>query len=211
MGRSGSVRFVISLSQLAPAAASRCAAGISRDSARHSGAADSVYATSTRQVRVTMGSRPLPHDLRTPWPGQAARCYRQSCHGATKQLGGGWQCQVFRHKNLTLRAEMPRFLPMKRAKDDSLAHAVATRVKTGGDDRLWTYADFPGANRTALAAALSRLVKAGELTRVRRGVYYRPKTTMFGMSRPDPEALADAILRARGEAPMPAGVSAFNR
>lgn len=100
---------------------------------------------------------------------------------------------------------------MKRAKDDSLAHAVATRVKTGGDDRLWTYADFPGASRTALAAALSRLMKAGELTRVRRGVYYRPKKTMFGMSRPDPEALGDAILRARGETPMPAGVSAFNR
>lgn len=100
---------------------------------------------------------------------------------------------------------------MKRAKDDSLAHAVATKVKAGGDDRLWTYADFPRANRTALAAALSRLVKAGVLTRVRRGVYYRPKKTMFGMSTPAPEALADAILRARGEAPMPAGVGAFNR
>jgi hypothetical protein len=42
-------------------------------------------------------------------------------------------------------------------------------------------------------------------------VYYRPKRTMFGVSRPDPEALADAILRARGEVPMPAGVGALNR
>ena len=100
---------------------------------------------------------------------------------------------------------------MKRAKDTSIAHAVATRVRKGGTDRLWTYADFPASSRTALAAALSRLAKAGELRRVRRGVYYRPKMTAFGMSRPDPEALAGAILRARGESPMPSGLGAFNR
>jgi len=100
---------------------------------------------------------------------------------------------------------------MKRSKDDSLAHRVATRVRTGGEDRLWTYADFPGVSRVALAAALSRLAKAGELTRVRRGVYYRPKETLFGESTPDPDALADAILRARGEIPLPAGVDAFNQ
>lgn len=100
---------------------------------------------------------------------------------------------------------------MKRAKDKSIAHGVVTRVRKGGDDRLWTYADFPGVSRTALAAALSRLAKVGELTRVRRGVYYRPERTIFGLSKPDPELLADAILRARGETPMPGGVGAFNR
>lgn len=100
---------------------------------------------------------------------------------------------------------------MKRSKADSISHAVATRIRRGGDDRLWTYADFPGVGRTALAAALSRIVKAGQLTRVRRGVYYRPRATMFGLSTPDPTALADAVLRARGEAPLPSGVGAFNQ
>lgn len=100
---------------------------------------------------------------------------------------------------------------MKRAKEDSIAHAVATRVRRGGDDRLWTYADFQGVGRIALAAALSRLARAGELTRVRRGVYYRPKRTVFGLSKPDPEALADAVLRARGEAPLPSGIGAYSR
>jgi hypothetical protein len=101
---------------------------------------------------------------------------------------------------------------MKRAKDDSIAHAVATRVRRGGEDRLWTYADFPGVGRGALAAALSRMVKTGELTRVRRGVYYRPKATLFGVSTPDPEALADAVLRARGESTPPSGAgTSFNR
>ena len=100
---------------------------------------------------------------------------------------------------------------MNRGKDDSIAHAVATRVRRGGDDRLWTYVDFPGVGRGALAAALSRMVKAKELTRVRRGVYYRPKTTLFGVSRPDPEALVDAVLRARGEGTVPSGAGALNR
>lgn len=99
---------------------------------------------------------------------------------------------------------------MKRAKEDSIAHAVATRVRRGGLDRLWTYADFPGTGRAALAAALSRLAKAGEITRIRRGVYYRPKRTLFGVSTPGPSALADAVLRARGEVPLPSGVGAYN-
>jgi hypothetical protein len=99
---------------------------------------------------------------------------------------------------------------MNRSREDSLAHSVGTTVIKGGHDRLWTYADFPGASRQALAAALSRLVKAGALIRVHRGVFYRPKSTVFGSSIPAPEALADAILRARGETPMPIGTSAFN-
>ena len=100
---------------------------------------------------------------------------------------------------------------MNRAKDNSIAHAVATRVRRGGEDRLWTYADFPGVGRSALAAALSRMVKAKDLTRVRRGVYYRPKATLFGVSRPDPEALVDAVLRARGEGTVASGAGALNR
>ncbi len=100
---------------------------------------------------------------------------------------------------------------MNRAKDDSLAYAVTTKVLAGGHDRLWIYADFPAGSRAALAAALSRLAKSGVITRVRRGVYYRPKPTLFGASTPSPDALADAILTARGDTPMPAGVSAFNR
>lgn len=100
---------------------------------------------------------------------------------------------------------------MNKTKDESVAHRVRTRVKRADPDRLWTYADFAHWNRTAVAAALSRLARAGELTRVRRGVYYRPKATLFGPSRPDPTALADAVLRARGEVAMPSGASEYNR
>ena len=100
---------------------------------------------------------------------------------------------------------------VNRKKDHSAAHAIRSRVLRGGSDRLWTYADFPDVGRMALAAALSRLVKAGELTRVRRGVYYRSKTTVFGPSKPDPEALVDAAFRARGEDALASGIGAYPR
>lgn len=70
---------------------------------------------------------------------------------------------------------------------------------------------IPTVDRMALAAALSRLVKAGELIRVRRGLYYWSKATRFGPSRPDPEALVDAALRARGADPVSSGAGEYNR
>jgi hypothetical protein len=101
---------------------------------------------------------------------------------------------------------------MNRSRSASVAHAVRARIERAGPDRLWTYADFPDIeDRMALAAALSRLARNGELVRVRRGVYYRPKPTIFGASRPDPEALVDAVLRHRGDTPVASGVGAYNR
>jgi hypothetical protein len=100
---------------------------------------------------------------------------------------------------------------MNREKNDSIAHAVRKKIWKAGEDRLWTLTDFPGTNRTALAAALSRMVKSGDLMRIRRGIYYRPKKTVFGSSKPDPVAFADAVLRARGQRPLAIGVGAYNR
>jgi hypothetical protein len=100
---------------------------------------------------------------------------------------------------------------MNRDRDSSVANAARTKIDRGGPDRLWTYSDFGSADRAALAAALSRLVRTGQLIRVRRGVYYRAKPTMFGLSSPDPRALADAVSRARGERPVPSGVGEYSR
>lgn len=100
---------------------------------------------------------------------------------------------------------------MNRPKARSVAHAVRSRIIRGGEDRLWTYADFPRLDRMAVAAALSRLARAGDITRVRRGVYYRPKATRFGPSRPDPESLVDAVLRQRGAGGVPSGPGQYNR
>jgi hypothetical protein len=98
---------------------------------------------------------------------------------------------------------------MNRAKVNSIANAIRSRILRGGTDRLWTYADFPDVDRHPLAATLSRLAKSGELTRVRRGVYYRAGKTIFGLSKPDPSELTDAVLRARGEPVMPSGIGSY--
>lgn len=100
---------------------------------------------------------------------------------------------------------------MNKPRERSVARLVRTRIVEGGADRFWTYADFPGVDRLALAAALSRLTKEGAVTRVRRGLYYRPKATLFGSSRPHPERLIDAVIRQRGDRAVPSGIEHYSR
>jgi hypothetical protein len=87
-----------------------------------------------------------------------------------------------------------------RRKSESVSDKIQKRILRGGDDRLWTFHDFldiDSATAMAVAATLSRLSKSGELRRVRRGIYYRPKKTAFGESHPNPEALVKILLNTR--------------
>ena len=64
-------------------------------------------------------------------------------------------------------------------------HSVATRVHDRvrqGGERYWSLSDFIDLPATAVAHALSRLAGAGELQRVRKGLYYRSKPTVLGLS-----------------------------
>lgn len=83
-------------------------------------------------------------------------------------------------------------------------------VDRGGVDRLWTYRDFKPFPESAVAAALSRLKKRGLLVRVRNGVYYRPRSSRFGLTAPDPTRVAEAVLRRRGIAAVSSGLPAYN-
>ncbi len=91
-----------------------------------------------------------------------------------------------------------------RRKSESISEKIRKRILLGGEDRLWVFGDFldiePSA-ATAIAAALSRLTKTNELRRVRRGVYYRPKKTVFGESQPDPESVLKVLLHDRKAVP----------
>jgi hypothetical protein len=96
---------------------------------------------------------------------------------------------------------------MNRARHDSIASEVARRILRGPSKKLWSFRDFSDLDSMPVAAALSRLSRAGKLRRVRRGIYYRPKVTAFGESRPDPATVADAVLRRRKSIPL----SGYNR
>jgi hypothetical protein len=88
-----------------------------------------------------------------------------------------------------------------------IAKWVRRRVERGGE-RLWRFEDFPGAPVSAVAQALSRLARQGELERLSKGVYYHSRQTAFGKSRPNPAAVRELARKRKGV--FPAGIAAAN-
>ncbi len=72
---------------------------------------------------------------------------------------------------------------------------------------------LPASSRSAVDAALSRLAEAGELLRVRPGIYYRGKVTRYGTTSPEPIAVGYAVCREHGwnSGVGPSGYSAARR
>ncbi len=71
---------------------------------------------------------------------------------------------------------------MNKTASESAAAQVRNRV-LASTDRFWRVEHFDGASH-AVVLELRRLVDAGELERVRRGVYWRGRKTRFGSSLP---------------------------
>jgi hypothetical protein len=92
---------------------------------------------------------------------------------------------------------------------DSVAAKVRAKVRRSGSDRFWSPADFDAlADPHQIDHALSHIASQGELRKVRRGLYWRGRTTAFGMSRPSTADTVAAIVGTRGVGP--AGLSAAN-
>jgi hypothetical protein len=87
------------------------------------------------------------------------------------------------------------------------APRIRRRIEEGGE-RLWRFEDFPGLPVAAVAQALSRLTRRGELQRLSKGVYYRSRQTTLGRSVPNPSVIRQ--LAARRKSMFPAGVAAAN-
>jgi hypothetical protein len=85
--------------------------------------------------------------------------------------------------------------------------SVRRRIE-GGGERLWRFEDFQDAQFPAVAQALSRLTRQGELERLSKGIYYRSRPTALGKSLPNPAALRQ--LAARRRTVFPAGIAAAN-
>jgi hypothetical protein len=81
----------------------------------------------------------------------------------------------------------------------TIAAGVRERVLRSRE-RFWRPEDFEGSPE-AVAQALSRLVRAGELRRVRRGLYWRGSPTRLGMAPPPPERLAGEVAHVPGTGP----------
>ena len=87
------------------------------------------------------------------------------------------------------------------------AETVRRRIEASGE-RVWRLADFQGMPFTAVAQALSRLSRRGVIQRLGKGLYYRPRPTAFGESKPNSAQIRSLPVRRRGI--FPAGVAAAN-
>ena len=80
----------------------------------------------------------------------------------------------------------------------TLKSQVLGRIAQGARNTVWTPSDFLDlAGRDAVDKTLQRLVKAGALRRIDRGLYDRPGfNSLTGQDRaPDPRAVIDAVAR----------------
>ncbi len=87
------------------------------------------------------------------------------------------------------------------------AETVRQRIEASGE-RVWRMADFEGMPFTAVAQALSRLARLGVIERLGKGLYYRPRQTAFGASRPNTAQVRSLPVQRRGV--FPSGIAAAN-
>lgn len=90
------------------------------------------------------------------------------------------------------------------ARQDSVAGIARSAILRSGE-RFWRPTDFNG-SPAAVAVALSRLRREGELRHVRRGLYWRGRKTLLGMAPPRPELVARQLAGTVGVGPS--GLSA---
>jgi Family of unknown function (DUF6088) len=84
---------------------------------------------------------------------------------------------------------------------------VRNRIENGGE-RLWRLDDFRDLPFEAVAQALSRMTRRGQIERLSKGVYYHSRETAFGKSRPNPAAIQ--TLAAKRTKVYPSGIAAAN-
>jgi hypothetical protein len=87
------------------------------------------------------------------------------------------------------------------------AENVRNQIESGGE-RIWRLNNFENMPFTAVAQALSRLSKKGSIRRISKGLYYRPRQTPFGESKPSPSQFHS--LNIQGKEIFPAGNAASN-
>lgn len=104
---------------------------------------------------------------------------------------------------------------MNRTRDTTTIHdRLERRLRRGGRGKVFTPKDFLDiGSREAVDQTLSRLVKAGTIQRIGRGLYFYPRMNRrLGLViPPDVDAVADAVARQTGSRIVPSGATAANR
>lgn len=83
--------------------------------------------------------------------------------------------------------------------EPSVASTIRRRV-VRSTDRFWRTDDFEGPP-AAVAQTLSRLARAGDVRRVRRGLYWRGASTALGMAPPPSDRFVNEVVGPPGAGP----------
>lgn len=103
---------------------------------------------------------------------------------------------------------------MKIEEKQSVQKRVTEFIQSKTPGEIFQYNDFNLSRNEfiALSKALSRLTKNGTIKRLRKGLYYKPKKTIFGELRPSEEEMIKALTQNNKKVTgYKTGVSEFNR
>ncbi|MGA8165362.1 MAG: DUF6088 family protein [Waddliaceae bacterium] len=89
----------------------------------------------------------------------------------------------------------------------SISENIRRKIDSSGE-RFWRYEDFKDMSLTGVAQALSRLYKQGKILRLGKGLYYKPRETPFGLSKPNTNQLQSLGLHDKNI--YPSGLLAAN-
>src|SRR5713226_2589761 len=92
----------------------------------------------------------------------------------------------------------------------SVATTIRRKVESGPEDRVWTFRDFVAYPANTVGKTLSRLASTGLVHRVCKRVYYRPRTTRFGETKPDTNRVLARMLDDRRVEWKPGGPGVWN-
>lgn len=89
----------------------------------------------------------------------------------------------------------------------SAAETIRQQIGVVGEG-YWRQRDFATLPAPAVSQTLSRLAREGYLQRIGKGLYYRPRSTTFGISRPSQSAISQLPMGRKTV--FPAGINAAN-
>jgi hypothetical protein len=104
-------------------------------------------------------------------------------------------------------ARFPILFPdMNGVAETTISGVIQRRVDSAKPGTFFRRADFAGSG-AAIDTALSRMAKSDVLFRVRKGLYWKGKSTRFGMTRP---TTLEAAIAIGGAGSGPSGIAAAN-
>ena len=91
----------------------------------------------------------------------------------------------------------------------SVAKQIRNYIETVEEGKIFTYADLPVNNKAAAAPVLSRMESKGDIKRLSKGKYYKPKEGMFGELPPSDAEVLRSYMKEMENAYI-TGLKAFN-